>query len=264
MLRKLVVGNWKMNLTPREGVTTIEAFVEAVERCEEVQVAICPPYMTIPRVHPILHGTHIELGAQDCFWLDEGAFTGQVSVKMLSAEDIQFCIVGHSETRGRFGKLDIPESTVGYFAETNETVNLKIKALLTYGIHPILCVGETLAERDAGTTDSTIRAQLEGAMAGIDGSELEGFVVAYEPVWAIGTGQVCPSDEAGRICRFIHDWFRTTYGDDVASLRVLYGGSVKASNAKELFLQEWIDGGLVGGASLVAKEFSQIVDAAWR
>ena len=205
----------------------------------------------------------IKIGGQDVFWQESGAFTGQISAAMLADAGADYCIVGHSETRGRFGKLETPESTVPYFAETDETVNLKIKRLLFHAITPILCVGETLAEREAEQTEAVIEKQLVAALEGVDPSELASFVVAYEPVWAIGTGKTCASDEANRVCGFIRDVLAKTVEPEVVEhIRVLYGGSVKGANSYELFSQPFIDGGLVGGASLDPGEFSRIVSNA--
>lgn len=260
MRKKLVAGNWKMNLTATESAAVVEAFVSLVEQKPNVDVVICPPYLSIPRVHELLKRSVVAVGAQDVFWKDNGAFTGNISAPMLRDAGVEYCIVGHSETRGKFGKLEVPESTVGYFAETDETVNLKIKALLYHNIKPILCVGETLAEREAGTTDDVIKAQLVGGLAGLEPSEFLTGVVAYEPVWAIGTGKVCDSEEANRVCAMIRSVLAEIFDAETANaIRVLYGGSVKANNSQVLFGQSDIDGGLVGGASLDPKEFSLIV-----
>jgi len=260
MRRKLVVANWKMNMTQAEAAACVEAFLNLVDQRLDVEVGICPPYLSLGIVREDLKKTHIQLGAQDVFWADAGAFTGRISARMLTDAGCSLCIVGHSETRGRFGKLEIPESTIGYFAETDETVNLKIKALLYGNIVPILCVGETLAEREAGETDAVIRKQLEGALMGIEGAEFMQAVVAYEPVWAIGTGKTCDAAEASRVCGAIRAALGAILDPEAAdAIRILYGGSVKAANAGELFRQPDIDGGLVGGASLNADEFSQIV-----
>lgn len=260
MRTKLVVGNWKMNLTTAEAIATVEAFVRLVDAKMSVDVGIAPTYLSLAKVRESLKATHIQLGAQDVFWKDSGAFTGRVSARMLSDVGVTFCLVGHSETRGKFGKLEVPESTVGYFAETDETINLKMRALLLHGLTPILCVGETLAEREAGHTDSVIEGQIKGALQGLDAIELHRLVVAYEPVWAIGTGKTCDADEASRVCGVVRTTLRTTLDGSTADMiRVLYGGSVKAANAHELFSKPDIDGGLVGGASLDPEEFSRIV-----
>lgn len=260
---RLIAGNWKMNLTSTEGGALVEAITLHAESNPNVDVVVCPPFLSIPRIREHTKMSSIHLGAQNCFWVDSGAFTGQISAKMLSEFCVDYCIVGHSETRGKFGKLDIPESTVSLFAETDETINLKIKSLLYYGITPILCVGETLAEREAGHTDSVIKGQLAGGLEGLDPAEMYQFVIAYEPVWAIGTGKVCDTPEAGRICQMIRDWVSENKDPEAAeNIRILYGGSVNAKNAAELFAEESIDGGLVGGASLKADDFTEIVKQA--
>jgi len=261
MRTKIVAGNWKMNLTVAQARSTVEAFLHEVTGTR-AEVLVCPPYLSLSKVHEALKGSEVRLGAQDVFWKDSGAFTGRVSAPMLADVGVSTCLVGHSETRGKFGKLEVDASTVPYFAETDETINLKIKALLYHAIRPMLCVGETLAEREAGITDDVIRTQILGALAGIDPAELGDLVVAYEPVWAIGTGKTCDSPEAERVCAFVRSTLRSVVGDLADDLRVLYGGSVKAANAKELFSQPNIDGGLVGGASLIPEEFIEIVRAA--
>lgn len=252
-----------MNLTTHEAAAVVETFIRNVSARSDVDVVLCPSYLSIATVRRLVRDTHIKVGAQDVFWAESGAFTGQVSPGMLADCGASFCIVGHSETRGRFGKLEVPESTLEYFAESDETVNLKIKALLFQSINPILCVGETIGEREQGITDAVIQGQLDAALDGIDAAELFFFVVAYEPVWAIGTGQVCGSEEAERVCAMIRNHLASRLGGDVAEeVRILYGGSVKSSNSKELFSQPNIDGGLVGGASLDPTEFSAIVRSA--
>ncbi len=263
MRTKLVAGNWKMNLTAIQGAALVEELSKLMHNRDDVDVAVCPPFLSIPKVHEVIRRTSIKLGAQDVFWLDSGAYTGQVSARQLYEFGCDFCIVGHSETRGRFGTSGVPDSALGYFGETNETINLKIKALLFQGITPILCVGETEAEREEGTTETVIRHQLAEALEGIEAEELYSLVVAYEPVWAIGTGKVCDSAEADRICRQIRSFVAFSADADAAgSVRVLYGGSVKADNAKEIFSMPNIDGALVGGASLDAEGFSKMVNFA--
>ena len=263
MRRKLVAGNWKMNMTITEAAATVESFIHALPSREGVDVLVCPASICIPKVRDIAKHTHVHVGAQDVFWMPSGAFTGKVSAGMLKGAGCDYCIVGHSEPRGKFGKLEIPAETVCHFAENDHTVNLKIGALLGQGIRPILCVGETQAERDAAMTDAIITTQLQKALEGYEPDELSDLVVAYEPVWAIGTGNVCDAAEAERVCGLIRAILADVVGDEVAQgIRVLYGGSVKASNARELFSQPNIDGGLVGGASLDPKEFAAIVAAA--
>ena len=260
---KLIAGNWKMNLSSTEGSAMVVSVIRQIEERNDVDVVVCPGYLSIPKMYEVLRQSSVKLGAQDVFWMEKGAFTGEVSARQLFEFCVDYCIVGHSETRGRFGAPEVPESTLGYFGETDETVNLKIQALLYFGINPILCVGETLMEREAGRTDDVIRAQLGAALKGIHPAEMYSFVVAYEPVWAIGTGKTCDAAEASRICGLIRSWIAQNVEAEAAeNVRVLYGGSVKAANAAELFSQPDIDGGLVGGASLVADEFAKIVGAA--
>ena len=257
MRKPLVVGNWKMNMTHAEASAWVQAIVPRIAEASWVEVGVCPPYTALHVVLGASSGSHLILGAQDVFWAGSGAFTGSVSATMLRESGVRLAIVGHSETRGRFGKLEVPESTLGYFGETDETVNLKIKALEAQGIAPVLCVGETLAEREAGNTDGVIADQLRKGLAGVS---FNNGVVAYEPVWAIGTGKVCDAEEADRVCGMIRSTLAGILGEDAAgATRILYGGSVKASNSTELFGKPDIDGGLVGGASLVADEFAQIV-----
>lgn len=263
MRTKLVAGNWKMNNTTAQAAALVKSFSERVVSRNDVDIVVCPAFVSLCRVKELLKDSYIHIGAQDCFWEESGAFTGKVSVPMLVDAGVSHCIVGHSETRGKFGKLETPESTIPYFHETDETVNLKLKSLLFHALVPILCVGETASERDAGKTDEIIQSQLSKALAGFDSAELYFLVIAYEPVWAIGTGQTCDSAEANRVCGMIRSFLAQKFDKEVADeIRILYGGSVKASNAKELFSQPEIDGGLVGGASLDAEEFSKIVIAA--
>jgi triosephosphate isomerase len=252
-----------MHKTVQEAEATVENFLRHVEAKSTVDVVVCPPFICLPAIHSILRNTHVKLGAQDCFWKESGAFTGQISPRMLYSAGCAFCIVGHSETRGRFGKLDVPESTIPYFHETNETVNLKLKELLNFSINPILCVGETREERDAGKTDEVIMRQVRTAIEGIDPAEITLFSIAYEPVWSIGTGNPCSGEEAERIAAMIRSYVVELTEEWVGDyVRVLYGGSVSSKNCESYFRQPNIDGALVGGASLDPMEFSLIVMSA--
>lgn len=262
MRTKLVVGNWKMNMTNAEASAAVETCIRRIAIKTDVDVAICPPYTALSRVREIVKNSHIGLGAQDVFWKESGAFTGKISAAMLYELGCNYCIVGHSETRGRFGKLEVSEQSLGFFCETDYTVNLKIRSLLYHSINPILCVGETEAERAAGQTEEVIRQQLNGALEGLDPAELYFFSIAYEPVWAIGTGNTCDATEASRICGLIRSVVADLDSDVAEEVRVLYGGSVKADNARDLFAQPNIDGGLVGGASLDPDSFASIVMSA--
>ncbi|HLO99079.1 MAG TPA: triose-phosphate isomerase, partial [Fimbriimonas sp.] len=193
MRTPIIVGNWKMNKTLSEATTTLSALHESTGDVSGVEFGICAPFPYLAAL--AMQGT-VSVGAQDVFWADAGAFTGFTSGAMLSDIGCKYAIIGHSERRGRFGKLEVPESTIPFFAETEETVNLKLKAAIKYGLVPIVCVGETLAEREAGNTDSVIQSQMAGALAGLEADDLATLVIAYEPVWAIGTGKVCDAEEA--------------------------------------------------------------------
>lgn len=263
MRTKLVAGNWKMNKTIPEAAALADSLGQIGDSRWDVDVVVCPGYLAIPCVRERLRNSQVKVGAQDVFWEEKGAFTGQISPGMLYDAGVSYCIVGHSETRGRFGKMETDSATLGYFAETELTIRKKIQCLLYYSITPILCVGETDEERQDGRTEEVIAGQLSGALDSLDAAELYGLVVAYEPVWAIGTGKTCDSAEAERVCGFIRDRLTDRLDSDEAdTIRILYGGSVKAANARELFQQPNIDGGLVGGASLDADEFRQIVKSA--
>ncbi|MDT7961566.1 MAG: triose-phosphate isomerase [Armatimonadota bacterium] len=261
MRRPLIAGNWKMHLTPSEGAALATQLRQRIGMRSDVEILLCPAFVALQAVAEAIRGSELKLGAQNVFWRDSGAFTGQVSPPMLVAVGCEYVILGHSETRGRFGVTDpdLDASLLPYFSETEATLNRKLRAVLPHGLKPILCVGETLAEREAGQTEQVIRAQLEGALAGLTSDELYELVIAYEPVWAISTGQVCDADEANRVCGFIRQTLRAMYDAEMAEfVRILYGGSVKASNAHALLHQPEIDGALVGGASLSAEEFEQI------
>ena len=261
MRRPLIAGNWKMHLTPSEGAALATQLRQRIGMRSDVEILLCPAFVALQAVAEAIRGSELKLGAQNVFWRDVGAFTGQVSPPMLAAVGCEYVILGHSEARGRFGVTDpdLDASLLPYFSETEATLNRKLRAVLPHGLKPILCVGETLAEREAGQTEQVIRAQLEGALAGLASVELYELVIAYEPVWAIGTGQVCDAPEANRVCGFIRQTLRALYDEELAEVvRILYGGSVKASNAHALLHQPEIDGALVGGASLNAEEFEQI------
>lgn len=263
MRTKLVAGNWKMNMTAREGAALVEAFIKQVDYLWDVDIVVCPPYLAIPRVRELVKDTQVKLGAQDVFWEEQGAFTGKVSARMLSEHCCDYCIVGHSEKRGRFGGYEPPIDAREYFSETDASVNKKIKALLYHSVTPILCVGETKPERSVGETAKIVESQVRAALEGVDPAEMFSFVVAYEPVWAIGTGEVCDAEEAERVCGLIRSVVAEVADEDVSeSVRILYGGSLKPDNAKEIFSQPNIDGGLVGGASLDPDGFARIVMSA--
>jgi len=256
--RRLVVANWKMNLTTPEGCGLVEAVLGMAKRRSEVDVVVCPSFVSLQPLGRSLAHTPVSLGAQDVFWLENGAYTGQVSTRMLVDSGCTYCIVGHSEARGRFGSE--PPNPLSYFSDTDETVAMKVSALVYANITPILCVGESEDERGAERTDEVVAEQLAKALGRVAPEECSNLAIAYEPVWAIGTGKVCDHDEAARMCSFIRD--KVTLITDSAcgnQVRVLYGGSLKASNCAEIFAHKEVDGALVGGASLLAQEFAKIV-----
>ncbi len=252
-----------MNLTAPEGTSLTEALFSVAEIRRDVDVVLCPSFPSLHAVGALLRNSLVQLGAQDVFWGEKGAFTGQVSAAMLTDAGCTHCIVGHSERRGRFGASSLAPELLPYFADTDGTVGLKLRRLLFANIHPILCVGETLEEREAGRTEDVVRLQLEGALSGVDAAETFGLAVAYEPVWAIGTGSVCDAGEANRVCGFIRSRLAERLSPEAADqIRVLYGGSVNSKNAAPLFRESDIDGALVGAGSLKAAEFGRIVLAA--
>jgi len=244
--RKLIAGNWKMNMTPSAAEALVKELVPLVKDAE-ADVVICPPYIDIPVVAPIVEGTNIKLGAQSVHWAEKGAFTGEIAADMLKAFGVEYVIIGHSERRQ-------------YFGETDATVNARIKAALAAGLVPIVCVGETLEQREAGITDEFLKTQVVAAFEGLTPDEAAKVVIAYEPIWAIGTGKTATDEEADRTIGAIRSVYAGLYGSDAASaLRILYGGSMNAKNAHGLKSMPNIDGGLIGGASLKAQDFSIVV-----
>jgi triosephosphate isomerase len=250
MRKKIIAGNWKMNKTPAESNTLALELVEDLRGMEKAEVVICPTFVALDRVRAALTGTHLKLGAQDMHWQNQGAFTGKISADMLMSLSVQYVIIGHSEQRT-------------YFHETDETVNFKTKKSIESNLIPIICVGETLEEREKGITDSVVERQIRGAYNGINASDAEKTVIAYEPVWAIGTGKTASPEQAQEVHAFIRKLITSLYSAPIAEgLRILYGGSMKADNAAGLLSKPDIDGGLIGGASLISKDFRAIVDAA--
>jgi triosephosphate isomerase len=265
MRTPIIAGNCKMNQTLGEAVSLVEALRPRVEGLSGVEVVVCPPYTALATVNAALQGSGIRLGAQDVFWKESGAYTGRVAPGMLRDVGCDYVIVGHSETRGRFGVVDkeMTPEVLAFFGENDATVNLKVKAALAHGLTPIVCCGELLSERREGRTDDVVRRQIERGLDGLTAEQTAGLVLAYEPVWAIGTGQVCDSDQANRVCGVIRDQVRRQFGASAAeAVRIQYGGSVKPDNAGQLLPQPEIDGALVGGACLKAEDFAAIIHAA--
>ena len=245
-----MAGNWKMNKTGDEAEALARAVVEGVSDVGGVEVVVCPPFTALDRVARALEGSPVELGAQNMHWEPEGAYTGEVSAGMLLTGGCRYVILGHSERRT-------------YFGESDATVNQRFKAAVAAGLIPIVCVGETLEERESGVTDKVVRKQVTGAFEGLSGEEATGAVVAYEPVWAIGTGLTASPEQAQEVHALIREVIGQLYSADAAdAIRIQYGGSVKAENAADLFGQPDIDGGLIGGAALQADSFVDIVKAA--
>ena len=248
--KKLIAGNWKMNKTTADAVTLVQELVAAVGRQTEVDVVVCPPFTSLESVAKTLEGSTVKLGAQNMHFEAGGAFTGEVSAPMLRALFATHVILGHSERRAFFG-------------ENDAFINKKVLAALKNQLKPILCVGETLAERDAGTTLKVVQTQLEAGLEGVSKELAVNLVVAYEPVWAIGTGKVATTEQAQEVHAFIRGLLTKLFTETVApKIRILYGGSMKPANAPELLAQKDIDGGLIGGASLEARSFVDLVNAA--
>lgn len=247
--KAIIAGNWKMNKTATEAAELIDALIPAVKDagCE---VVICVPFTDLVTAVAKTKGTNIHVGAENVHFEKSGAFTGEISADMLTDLGVEYVVVGHSERRQ-------------YFAETDETVNKRAKAALAGGLKPIICVGESLTQREQGVTEELIRMQVKIALNGVTADELKNVVIAYEPIWAIGTGKTATAEQAAEVCTFIRTTVRHLYGARIArSVTVQYGGSMKPANAAELLSQPDIDGGLIGGASLKAADFVEIVNAA--
>ncbi len=245
MRKKVIAGNWKMNKSPKDVEEFMEKFPGLVSDTEN-EVILCVPFIDLCKAVKLSKGTNVKIGAQNMHFKDNGAYTGEISPKMLNDLNVEYVIIGHSERRE-------------YFNETDETVNLKIKAALTHDLKPIVCVGETLEQREAGITKDFVTGQVRNALKEITEDELKKIIIAYEPIWAIGTGKTASKEDANEVCKWIREELRALYGDVADEIIIQYGGSVKSSNAKDLFEMSDIDGGLVGGASLEPEEFSKIV-----
>ena len=248
MLRKpIIAGNWKMHNTISEALEMVEVLLPLIED-KDREVVICPNFISLQEVSKMLVNTRLKLGAQNMYYEDKGAYTGEISPVFLKEVNVTYVILGHSERRHIFG-------------EKNDLINNKVKAALKYGLSPIMCVGETLGEREKGTTLNVIKNQIEGGLAGLKGNPLEKLVIAYEPVWAIGTGKTATKEDANEVIGYIRKILTDNFGQQIGnSTRILYGGSVKPSNIKELMEMDEIDGALVGGASLKAEDFAKIIN----
>ena len=247
--RAVIAGNWKMNKTPVETAELINEMKPLVENAK-CDVLLCVPYVDLQAALLTAKGSNIKIGAENCHWAESGAFTGEISAKMLTSMGVEYVIIGHSERRQ-------------YFGETNDTVALRVRAALDAGLKVILCVGETLENREQNITFETIATQTKIALASVKEEELKNVIIAYEPVWAIGTGKTATADQANEVNNYIRGLIAELYSVDAANAFVVqYGGSMNASNAAELLSKDDIDGGLIGGASLKAPDFAKIVEAA--
>ena len=250
MRRYVIAGNWKMNFTPSEATAFINEVKPLVEGKNNCDIIFCAPFVTIGAAMEAAKGSNIKIGAQNVHFEEKGAFTGEISAKMLKEIGVEYVIIGHSERRQ-------------YFGETDHTVNLRTKAALNAGLKVLLCLGEVKEERLAGITNEVVAMQTKLDLAGISAEELKNVIIAYEPVWAIGTGLTATPEQADETCGAIRDVVASLYGREVAEeLIIQYGGSMNEKNASELLSKENVDGGLIGGASLVAEKFNAIVDAA--
>jgi triosephosphate isomerase len=247
MKRTIIAGNWKMHKTLKDGQELVVALRRELFKIEDVDIVVCPPYTLLAYLADALETSNIAVGGQDIYWQDEGAFTGEVSPVMLKDAGCQYVIIGHSERRQFFG-------------ETNETVNKKIKASLKHSLTPIICVGENLEERESNNTFKVIQEHIKEGLVDINADDILKTVIAYEPVWAIGTGLNATGEQAQQAHKFIRDLLKNMYKEEIVSqIRIQYGGSVRPDNIVELISKPDVDGALVGGASLKADSFAQIV-----
>ena len=248
--KTIIAGNWKMNKTLSETKAFAEEIKPQLGKHKWCEVVLCVPYVNIPAAVRLFKDTRVAIGAENLHYENSGAFTGEVSAQMLKEVGVKYVIIGHSERRE-------------YYNETDFAVNKKVKAALAAGLHPIVCVGESLEQRELGVTSELISYQVKCALAGLDAAQVRKIVIAYEPLWAIGTGKTATAEQAGEVCQTIRAIIRKEFGARVArAVTIQYGGSMNAKNAAELLAQPDVDGGLIGGASLKAPDFLQIIAAA--
>ena len=247
--KAVIAGNWKMNKTPDEAKVLLEEIIP-VAKDADCEVIACVPYVDLTVALEATKGTNVKIGAENCHWAESGAFTGEISAKMLKAMGLEYVIIGHSERRQ-------------YFGETDVTVNKRVRAALDAGLTVILCVGELKEEREQGITAELVAMQTKIALMGVSAEEMKNIIIAYEPVWAIGTGLTATADQADEVCGIIRNVLADVYSSEVAEATTIqYGGSMNDANAAELLSKVNVDGGLIGGASLVAEKFGAIIDAA--
>lgn len=250
MKKFLIAGNWKMNTSFEEAVNIAQSLrIHLIENSVSNEVLICPPYIWLQSISESLIASEVKVGSQNCYFEKNGAYTGEISIQMLEDSNIDFSIIGHSERRQ-------------VFQESDELVNLKLKALLDSKIKPILCIGETLDERQHNQTFDVISNQIKKAFSGIELNKIENVIIAYEPIWAIGTGISASKEQAQEVHAFIRNYLKENYNDEISNIKILYGGSLNEKNAEELLSMNDIDGGLIGGASLKPESFIKIIEIA--
>ncbi len=263
MRTPILAGNWKMNKTIGEALALVEQLQPLVAGVTDVTIVVCPPFTALAKVADVVRGSNLKVGAQGVFWKEAGAYTGEVSPGMLRDAGCEYVIIGHSERRGRFGRPEFSASLACVFGDNDDTVNTKAQAALGAELTPIVCCGETLSERQAGRTDEIVAGQIAAALRELTAEQVAGLVLAYEPVWAIGTGEVCADDEANRVCGVARATVARQFGAATSdAVRIQYGGSASPKNFGGLIAQGHIDGALVGGASLQADSFAAMAQAA--
>ena len=249
MRKTIIAGNWKMNMNHKEAEELAKGIVERVADVTDVEIAVCPTFTSLCTVYDVIRDTNVSLGAQNMHWEEKGAFTGEISANMLLTLGCNYVILGHSERRT-------------YFSETDDIIALKVKSSIESGLTPIVCIGETRKERERGITEKVVETQFIGAFGELSSEMFDGTIIAYEPVWAIGTGLTATTEQAQEVHAFIRKLLKEMFGTDVAEkTRIQYGGSMKPSNARELLHEPDIDGGLIGGASLDVESFNGIIRA---
>ncbi len=252
MRKAIIAGNWKMNKTVKEALELVDKLKAKLKDIQDVEIVVCPPFTSLETAAEVIKGSNIQLGAQDVYWEDSGAYTGEISAAMLKELGCQYVIIGHSERRA-------------YFGETNESVNKKLKAVLGHNLIPIVCVGERLEQREAGETFEVVKDHIKNGLRGISLEQMRKVIIAYEPVWAIGTGKTATPQQAQEVHSFIRNFLGELFNQDLAEqVRIQYGGSIKPENIRDLMAQADVDGGLVGGASLKLDSFVKIVEGAKR
>ncbi|MHB0939286.1 MAG: triose-phosphate isomerase [Armatimonadota bacterium] len=263
MRTPLIAGNWKMNMTIADGVALVNTLKDALQGVSGADAAVCPPFVLLKPIADALGGGNIKLGAQDMLWEEKGAYTGQISGPMLVDVCCTYVIIGHSERRGRFGSIPQgwSDELLLAFCDNDAVVNRKVHAAFKYGLIPIMCCGETLGERERGITDDVVASQIRAGLNNLSAEQVASMVIAYEPVWAIGTGKVCDPQEGNRVIGIIRGVVREMFGGAAEQVRIQYGGSATPENIAEIMAQPEIDGALVGGAAL-KPGFADMVKAA--